>query len=100
MNDALLLGTGTIAATGVTPSPSGGVAASWTLGWPEQEHAGIEPITLQAVYGTGLPHPHLRGGTEADWPLTVFTDAYAAAELPTLRTNSAADLHNPGFQRG
>ena len=63
MNDVLLLGTGTITATGVTTSPLGGVAATWTLGWPEQEQAGIDPISLQAFYGHGFHHPHLRGGT-------------------------------------
>jgi hypothetical protein len=99
MNDALLLGTGTIAATGVTRSPSGDVAATWTLGWPEQGRAGIEPITLQAFYGLGFHHPHLRGGTVGDWPLNVFSDADAAAELPTLRAIAAADLHNLVFQR-
>src|SRR5260370_28047775 len=68
MNDALLLGAGTIAATGVTTSLLGGVAATWTLGWPEQEQAGIQPITLQAFYGRGFQHPHLRGGTRDAWP--------------------------------
>ena len=99
MNDALLLGTGSIAATGVTASPSGGVAATWSLGWPEQAHARIRPITLQAFYGVGFHHPHLRGGTVGDWPLNVFSDADAAAELPTLRAIAAADLHNLVFQR-
>jgi hypothetical protein len=99
MNDALLLGRGTIAATGVTTSPLGGVAATWTLGWPEQEQAGIQPITLQAFYGDGFHHPHLRGGTVGDWPLNVFSDADATAELPTLRAIAAADLHNLVFQR-
>jgi hypothetical protein len=99
MNDALLLGTGTIAATGVSTSPLGGVAATWTLGWPEQDQAGIQPITLQAFYGRGFQHPHLRGGTVGDWPLNVFSDADAAAELPTLRAIAAADLHNLVFQR-
>ena len=99
MNDALLLGSGTIAATGVTASDDGGVAAAWTLGWPEQEQAGIQPVTLQAFYGRGFHHPHLRGGTVGDWPLNVFSDADAAAELPTLRAIAAAELHNLVFQR-
>jgi hypothetical protein len=99
MNDALLLGTGTITATGVTRSDDGGVAATWTLDWPEQEQAGIQPITLQAFYGHSFHHPHLRGGTVGDWPLNVFSDADAAAELPTLRAITAAELHNLVFQR-
>jgi len=99
MNDALLLGTGTIAATGVTTSPLGGVAATWTLGWPEQKQAGIQPITLQAFYAHGFHHPHLRGGTVGDWPLNIFSDADATVELPTLRAIAAAELHNLVFQR-
>jgi len=99
MNDALLLGTGTIIATGVTTSPLGDVAATWTLGWPEQEQARIQPITVQAFYGRGFHHPHLRGGTVGDWPLNVFSDADAAAELPIVRAIAAADLHNLVFER-
>jgi hypothetical protein len=98
INDALLLGTGTIAATGVNTSLLDGSAATWTLGWPEQKQAGIQPITLQAYYGRGFQHPHLRGATVGDWPLNVFSDADAAAELPTLRAIAAADLHNLVFQ--
>jgi len=99
MNDALLLGTGTITATGVTRLDDGGVAAAWTLAWPEQEQVDIQPITLQAFYGHGFHHPHLRGGTVGDWPLNVFSDVDAAAELPTLRAIAAAELHNLVFQR-
>jgi hypothetical protein len=99
MNDALLVGTGTITATGVTTLLSGGVAATWTLGWPEQKQAGIQPITLQAFYGQGFHHPHLRGGTVGDWPLNVFSDADGMAELPTLRAIAAAELHNLVFER-
>ena len=99
LNDILLLGTGTITATGVVPSDDGGVAATWTLVWPGQEQAGIRPITLLAFYGRGFHHPHLRGGTVGDWPLNVFSDADAAVELPTLRAIAAAELHNLVFQR-
>jgi hypothetical protein len=99
MNGALLLGTGTVSATGVVPSDDGGVAATWTLGWPEQELAGIRPVTLQAFYGRGFHHPHLRGATVGDWPLNVFSDADAAAEISTLRAIAAAELHNLVFQR-
>ncbi len=99
MNDTLLLDTGTITATGVTTSRDGDVTATWALGWPEQEQAGVQPITLQAFYGRGFHHPHLRGGTVGDWPLNVFSDADAVAELPTLRSITAAELHNLVFQR-
>jgi hypothetical protein len=99
MNDTLLLGTGIVTATGVIGSADGGLAATWTLGWPEQEQAGIPPVTLQAFYGSGFHHPHLRGGTVGDWPINVFSDADAADELPTLRAIATAELHNLVFQR-
>lgn len=99
MNDTLLLGSGTIDATGVVTSPGGDVSATWTLGWHEQEEARIRPIILQAFFGRGFHHPHLRGGTVGDWPLNVFSDSDAATELPTLRAIAAAELHNLVFQR-
>ncbi|GAA0405735.1 hypothetical protein GCM10009530_67370 [Microbispora corallina] len=99
MNTDLLLGSGEVEATGVRRSPDGGVAALWTLSWPEQRSAGVEPIVLNAFYGAGFHHPHLRGATVGDWPLNVFTDEQAAAELPTLRAIAAADLHNLVFQK-
>jgi hypothetical protein len=99
MNAALLLGTGTVTASGVVRSPAGDVTATWTLGWPEQQQAGIPPITLEAFYGHNFHHPHLRGGTVGDWPLNVFSDSDAKAELPTLRAIASADLHNLVFQR-
>ncbi len=99
LNATLLLGSGAITATGVTQSPNGDSAAVWTLGWPEQERAGIMPITLEAFYGRTFHHPHLRGGTVGVWPLNVFCDDDAAAELPTLRAIAIADLHNLVFQR-
>jgi len=44
--------------------------------------------------------PHLQSGTVGDWPLNVFDDEQAAAELPTLRAMAAADIHNLVFQLG
>lgn len=99
MNHILLLGTGAVTATGVTRSPDGDTGAAWTLGWPEQDEACLPPVTLHAFYGRGFHHPHLRGGTVGDWPLNVFSDTEAAAELPTLRAIATADLHNLVFQR-
>jgi len=32
-----------------------------------------------------------------DWPLNLFDDEQAAAELPTLRAMAAADIHQPGL---
>ncbi|HYZ56801.1 MAG TPA: hypothetical protein VE733_25350 [Streptosporangiaceae bacterium] len=99
MNGALLLGTGSIGDSGIRTSPDGGLAASWTLSWPEQRAAQVSPVTLEATYGRGFHHPHLRGATVGHWPLNVFDAVQAAAELPTLRAIAAADMHNLVFQR-
>ena len=97
MNDALLLGTGSIT-TGLVTAADGDIAATWSLGWPEQKQGAINPVILQAFFGRGFHHPHLRGGTVGNWPLNVFSEADAAAELPILRAIAAADLHNLVFQ--
>jgi len=99
INAHLLLDTGKVTATGVRTSASGGVDAVWALSWPEQRATGINPIVIDAFYGSGFHHPHLRGGTVGDWPLNVFTQEQAADQLPTLRAIAAADLHNLVFQR-
>jgi hypothetical protein len=100
INTDLLLGTGEVSATGVRPSADGGVDAVWALSWPEQRAAGIDPIIIRAYFGPGFAHPHLQSGTVGDWPLNVFDEEQAAAELPTLRTLAAADIHNLVFQVG
>jgi hypothetical protein len=99
INEHLLLGTGEVTATGVRSSASGGMECVWALSWPEQRATGINPIVIDAFYGSGFHHPHLRGGTVGDWPLNLFTREQAAEELPTLRAIAAADLHNLVFQR-
>jgi hypothetical protein len=91
----LLLGTGTIT---LSHSTHDGVAATWALSWPAQVDAGVGPIQLRAHYGQGFHHPHLGGGTVGEWPLNVFTEVDAEAELPTLRAIAAAELHNLVFQ--
>ena len=96
VNSTLLLGTGTIISSGTVRSAVA-LSCSWTLEWPEQLAAGIPPITIQAYYGRGFHHPHLRGGTVHEWPLNVFTAEQAAEELPTLRAIVAAELHNLVF---
>jgi len=98
LNEILLLGSGTITASGVTGQPGSDLSAVWTLAWPEQKRADIPPITLKAFYGRNFHHPHLRGGTVGVWPLNVFSDEDAAAELPTLRAIASAELHNLVFQ--
>jgi hypothetical protein len=98
INTGLLLGSGTAIATGVNRAANGDSTALWTLSWPEQEQAGIPPITLEAFYGHTFHHPHLRGGTVGTWPLNVFSADDAAAELATLRSIASADLHNLVFR--
>jgi hypothetical protein len=100
INRALLLGTGEVAGTGIRPDNAGGLEAEWTLSWPLQQAAGIQPVILRAHFGSAFHHPHVRSGTAGDWPLNVSDDAQAAAELPTLRAMAAADLHNLVFQLG
>jgi hypothetical protein len=63
----------------------GGLSAAWSLSWPEQRAAAVQPIVLEAYFGAGFHHPHLRGTTVRDWPLNVFSDEDAAAQLAVLR---------------
>jgi hypothetical protein len=94
VNTTLLLDTGQFTETGLRRTADGGLNASWALSWPEQRAAGVEPIVLQAYFGGGFHHPHLRGTTVHDWPLNVFSDEDAAAQLSTLRAIASSDLHN------
>ena len=94
MNTSLLLGTGQLTETGLERTADGGLNASWALSWPEQRAVGVQPIVLQAYFGGGFHHPHLRGTTVQDWPLNVFSDEDAAAQLPILRAIASSDLHN------
>jgi hypothetical protein len=98
-NEGLLLGTGIVGCTGLVRHSDRGLAIAWTLSWPAQRAELISPITLEAHYGAGFHHPHLHGATVGEWPLNVFDDEQAAAELPTLRAIASADLHNLVFQR-
>ena len=98
MNTSLLLNTGQLTETGLRRTPDGGLHASWALSWPEQRSAGIEPIVLQAYFGGGFHHPHLRGTTVHDWPLNVFSDEDALAQLSILRAIASSDLHNLVFR--
>jgi hypothetical protein len=94
MNTSLLLDTGQLTETGLRRTADRGLSASWALSWPEQRAAGVEPIVLQAHFGGGFHHPHLRGTTVHDWPLNVFNDEDAAAQLSILRAIASSDLHN------
>jgi hypothetical protein len=93
MNMHLLRDTGQLTESGLRRTPDG-QNASWALSWPEQQAAGIEPIVLQAYFGGGFHHPHLRGTTVHDWPLNVFSEEDAAAQLSILRAIASSDLHN------
>jgi hypothetical protein len=94
MNTSLLLDTGQLTERGLRRTADGGLNASWALSWPEQRAAGVEPIVLQAYFGGGFHHPHLRGTTVRDWPLNVFSDEDAKAQLCVLRAIASCDLHN------
>ena len=94
MNMSLLLDTGKLTETGLQRSEDGGLNASWALSWPEQRAAKVQPIMLQAHFGSGFHHPHLRGTTVQDWPLNVFSEEDAAAQLSILRAIASSDLHN------
>ncbi len=98
MNTSLLLDTGQLTETGLRRTEDGGLNASWALSWPEQGAAGVQPIVLQAYFGGGFHHPHLRGTTVHDWPLNVFSDEDATAQLSILRAIASSDLHNLVFQ--
>ena len=97
INASLLLDTGQLTETGLRRTTDGGLDASWALNWPEQRAAGIPPIVLQAHFGAGFHHPHLRGTTVHDWPLSVFNDEDAADQLSVLRAIASSDLHNLVF---
>ena len=98
MNIHLLRNTGQLTESGLRQTSDGGLSASWALSWPEQREAGVEAIVLQAYYGAGFHHPHLRGTTVGDWPLNVFSDEDAAAQLSILRAIASSDLHNLVFR--
>src|SRR3977135_586079 len=94
MNPGFLLDTGQLTETGLRRTADGGLNASWALSWPEQRAAGVEPIVLQAHFGGGFHHPHLRGTTVRHWPRNVFSDKDAASQLSILRAIASSDLHN------
>src|SRR5437879_2509048 len=100
INAYLLLGTGEVAATGLRSTADGGSDAVWALSWPGQRAAGLKPVLIRAYFGAGFAHPHLQSGTVGDWPLNVYDEGQAAAELPNLRAMAAADLHNLVFELG
>ena len=100
INGDLLLDTGEVTATGVRRSADGGLDAMWALSWPDQQAAGIKPLVIRAYYGVGFLHPHLQSASVGDWPLNVFDEEQAAAELPTIRAIASAELQNLVLELG
>jgi len=100
INTYLLLDTGEVTGTGIRRLADDGPDAVWTLSWPEQQAAGIPPLTIRAYFGVGFLHPHLQSATVGDWPLNVVDDEQAAAELPTMRAIASAELQNLVLQLG
>ncbi len=94
MNTGLLLNTGQLTETGLRRTPDGGLSALWALSWPEQRAAELPPLALQAYFGGGFHHPHLRGTTVQDWPLNVFSEEDATAQRSILQAIASSDLHN------
>jgi hypothetical protein len=48
INTDLLLDTGELTATAVRRSPAAGLQAAWSLSWPQQRAARINPIVIRA----------------------------------------------------
>lgn len=92
INTSLLRDTGQLTETGLRRTEDGGLSASWTLSWPEQRAARVPPIALQAYFGGGFHHPHLRGTTVYDWPLNVFSDEDAVGPAHVLAIAPDGDL--------
>ncbi len=98
LDGTLLNHTGSIDASGPIRDATGGTLAAWSLSWPEQRQAGVQPIQIIAHYGSGFHHPHLRGRTVGEWPLNVFSPADAQAQLTTIQAIASSELHNIVFE--
>ncbi|OIV38384.1 hypothetical protein BIV57_06040 [Mangrovactinospora gilvigrisea] len=100
LDAGLLRGSGRVDGHPVSRLPDAGLHALWTLSWPAQADAGVDPVTLHAYYAAALPLPLLCAGTVGDWPLAVVDAAQAAAARPVLRAAAAAELLNLAQQAG
>jgi len=87
MNTSFLLDTGQLTETGLLRTADGGLTASWALSWPEQRAAGVDPIVLQAYFGGGFHHPHLRDDSSR-----------LAAQRVQRRGCRGAVTHTPGHR--
>jgi hypothetical protein len=90
-------GTGEISRTDTSDDPEGHLVTRWSLSWPDQQAAGIEPVQIAARYAPGRLHPHLGATRARDWPMTVLDGADAARQLPLLRLLAESELHQRIF---
>ena len=82
---------------------SGGLTATWTLGWPAQRAARrrptldgppeVPPLRISAIFPRGWTHGHLRGEHVGHWPLQVTTAADAARQHDVIWAMVEAELH-------
>lgn len=77
--------------------PEGHLVTRWSLSWPDQREAGIEPVQVAARFAPGRLHPHLGATRARDWPLTVLDDEDAQRQLPLLRLLLESELHQRIF---
>ena len=99
INTYLLRDTGQVTATGVCRSGDGGLDAIGRCHGQSSRPphlAGRHPRLLRRRSSS----PASAGGTAGDWPLNVFDEKEAAAELPTMRAAASAELQNLVLQLG
>lgn len=96
-DDHLLLGGGEIEDLAIRRDPQGGLVAGWILTWDQQRRSGVAAVQVIAHYGAGFHHPHLRGGTIAEWPLNVADGEQARGQRALVEAIVAAEFHNLVF---
>src|SRR5213592_4809792 len=82
------------AAHGDRTTTHGGRRPERILGFELARTAGSSSQSCCKRILGGFHHPHLRGTMVHGWPLNVFCDEDAAAQLPILRAIASSDLHN------
>lgn len=97
LNMAWLDGTGDVTREDTSDDPEGHLVSRWSLRWPDQEAAGVDPVVIAARYAPGRLHPHLGGTRARDWPFAVYDDADADRQEPLLRLIAEAELHQRIF---
>jgi hypothetical protein len=102
INAKLLLGAGQVDATGVRARREG-VDALWMLSWPEQRAADINPIILNAFYGSGFHHPLRPSPTGTPHDSPCVCPSLINPRFPTYRSifaRSRASGHISGIPSG